>query len=39
MGQGLTKFEMQLLGIMDKTPEFAAEYEAIFGETYTFTAV
>jgi hypothetical protein len=37
MDKGLSLFEKQLLGILDKTPAFAAEYEAIFGEPYTFT--
>lgn len=33
----MSKFEMQLLGLMDKTPEFLQQYEEVFGEAYTYT--
>lgn len=36
-GDNLSTFEKQLLGYWDKTPEFFADYERIFGEAYTYT--
>lgn len=32
-----TLFEQQLLGWADRTPDFFAEYELLFGEPYTYT--
>ena len=33
-GDAMTKFELQLFGYWDITPDFVAEYEARFGKPY-----
>ena len=38
-GDCMSRFELQLLGLWDKTPEFEQEYELTFGEKYSYTTL